>query len=41
MEDLSFEVTDLNEEEVTIDDRYVKLKLKDSITAHDLNKFIL
>ncbi|KXG75738.1 hypothetical protein AN619_14920 [Thermotalea metallivorans] len=41
LEELSFEIADLDDEEVTMDDHDVKLKLKDSITARNVNKCIL
>lgn len=41
LEDLSFDATDLTEDEITIDDHYVQNKFKDKAVHQDYNKFIL
>ncbi|MDR1573313.1 MAG: HslU--HslV peptidase ATPase subunit, partial [Clostridiales Family XIII bacterium] len=41
LEDISFNIPDLNEEEIVIDAEYVKEKFADRIHADDIDKFIL
>ncbi|AOT68289.1 ATP-dependent protease ATPase subunit HslU [Geosporobacter ferrireducens] len=41
LEDISFEITDIDEEELVIDKAYVEQKLSDHITSQDLNKYII
>jgi ATP-dependent HslUV protease ATP-binding subunit HslU len=41
LEDISFNIPEINEEEVVIDAEYVKEKFADRIHADDIDKFIL
>jgi ATP-dependent HslUV protease ATP-binding subunit HslU len=41
LEDISFNIPDISEEEIVIDAEYVKEKFADRIHADDIDKFIL
>ena len=41
LEDISFEITDIDQEELVIDKAYVDQKLSNQVTSLDLNKYII
>ena len=41
LEDISFNIPEMEEEKITIDDEYVKDKFQETIQKEDLDRFIL
>ena len=41
LEDISFNISDMGEEKITIDEAYVKERFKETIEEEDLDRYIL